>query len=124
MLLLGGTLDLITPPISEQLELLTSLGHHPTSRAVIVEGGSHFSPIRVEGQTGGGQADDLFQLGEELVGVQPLTVQRLFLNELLTFLRQVDADVPMGGSRHLRNGSIRWHRLNRTDAAAIVQDSQ
>lgn len=124
MLLLGGTLDLITPPISEQLALLTSLGHHPTSRAVIVEGASHFSPIRVEGQTGEEQGDDLFQLGEELVGVQPLTVQRLLIRELVGFLKEVDNDEPMGGSKHLRSDSVRWHRLNRGDAARLVNKNQ
>ena len=36
LLLMGGTLDLITPPLSEQLALL-SAGGHPASRAVIVE---------------------------------------------------------------------------------------
>ena len=70
LLLIGGTLDLITPPLNEQLDLLDALGSHPASRAVIVEGASHF-PIRVEDNRGG-QANDLFKLSEELVGVQPL----------------------------------------------------
>ena len=106
------------------MALLTSLGHHPTSRAVIVEGASHFSPIRVEGQTGEEQGDDLFQLGEELVGVQPLTVQRLLIRELVGFLKEVDDDEPMGGSKHLRSDSVRWHRLNRGDAARLVNKNQ
>ena len=40
----GGTLDLITPPLSEQVGLLRALPFHPDSRAVLVEGASHFSP--------------------------------------------------------------------------------
>ena len=124
LLLMGGTLDLITPPLSEQLALLSALGGHPASRAVIVEGASHFSPIRVEGQSGGGTGDDLFRLSEELVGVQPLEVQRLLSEELILFLEQVEAAEPMGASRHLRSGSIRWHRLNRRDASRLVRDNQ
>lgn len=124
LLLMGGTLDLITPPLSEQLALLSALGGHPASRAVIVEGASHFSPIRVEGQSAGGSGNDLFRLSEELVGVQPLEVQRLLSEELILFLQQVEAAEPMGSSRHLRSGSIRWHRLNRRDAARLVRENQ
>ena len=124
LLLMGGTLDLITPPLSEQLDLLDALGSHPASRAVIVEGASHFSPIRVEGQPGAANANDLFKLGEELVGVQPLLVQQLMMRELITFLRQVELSEPMGASEHLQTGSIRWHRLNRRDARELVERSQ
>ena len=124
MLLIGGTLDLITPPLNEQLDLLDALGSHPASRAVIVEGASHFSPIRVEGQPGAANANDLFRLSEELVGVQPLLVQQLMMTELITFLRQVERSEPMGASEHLQADSIRWHRLNRDDARGFVQQSQ
>ena len=124
LLLIGGTLDLITPPLNEQLDLLDALGSHPASRAVIVEGASHFSPIRVEGQPGAANANDLFKLSEELVGVQPLLVQQLMMTELITFLRQVERSEPMGASEHLQADSIRWHRLNRDDARGFVQQSQ
>ena len=83
-----------------------------------------FSPIRVEGQLGGGTGEDLFRLSEEFVGVQPLEVQRLLSEELILFLQQVESDEPMGISRHLRSGSIRWHRLNRQDADRLVRENQ
>ena len=103
----GGTLDLITPPINEQLELLLATAPKSGSAAVLVQGASHFSPIRVEskpkeskptvvadgrpqqGQSGG-KNNDLFQLGEELVGVQPLQVQALLGQEIVQFLERVD----------------------------------
>ena len=85
VLLVGGSLDLITPPISEQLSPFTQ-ATHPRSRLVLVEGASHFSPVRLSGQ---GEA--LFQLGDELVGIEPEQVQQLLLNltsEFLLSLRQ------------------------------------
>ena len=124
LMLMGGTLDLITPPLHEQLALLQALGEHPASRAVIVEGASHFSPIRVEGQSGSDQGDDLFQLGEELVGVQPLAVQQLLTQELITFLEQVESAQSMGPSQHFRTDAIRWHRLNRGDAGRLLRSIQ
>ncbi|MEB3264828.1 MAG: alpha/beta fold hydrolase [Synechococcus sp.] len=80
LLMVGGTLDLVTPPVGEQLGLFLPVGH-PRSRLVLVDGGSHFSPVRVTGQ-----GAVLFQLGEELVGVEPRRVQDLILRLSLDFL--------------------------------------
>ena len=46
VLMVGGSLDLITPPLEEQLQLFLPAGH-AHSRLVLVEGGSHFSPVRM-----------------------------------------------------------------------------
>ena len=83
VLLMGGSLDLITPPLSEQLRLFLPQGH-PRSRLVLLEGGSHFSPVRIRS---GNQA--LFQLGEELVGVDPGRMQALILSLSSDFLQGV-----------------------------------
>jgi predicted dienelactone hydrolase len=80
VLMVGGSLDLITPPVQEQLSLLSS-SRHPRSRLVLVDGGSHFSPVRLEGD---GEA--LFRLGEELVGEEPEQVQELLLRVTSEFL--------------------------------------
>ncbi len=80
VLMVGGSLDLVTPPVQEQLLLLAS-SVHPRSRLVLVDGGSHFSAVRL-------QADDqaLVRLGDELVGQEPLQVQSLLLQLTLEFL--------------------------------------
>ena len=98
----GGTLDLITPPLSEQLGLLRALPFHPDSRAVLVEG--IILPHPRGGQNGTGRGEDVFQLGEELVGVQPLQVQAQLELEISQFLLtlendQLSADIP-GGIEH------------------------
>jgi len=124
VLFTGGTLDLITPPQSEQLGLMLALASHPASRAVLVQGASHFSPVRVEGQAGGGRGEDLFQLGEELVGVQPLQVQTLLEQEISRFLVQLeqgsDVGLPSNGSEHLRVGNLHMHRLDQSGAARLL----
>lgn len=80
VMMVGGSLDLVTPPVQEQLTLLASSAH-PRSRLVLVDGASHFSPVRLQGDD---QA--LFRLGEELVGEQPERVQELLLQLTLEFL--------------------------------------
>ena len=125
----GGTLDLITPPQQEQLELLLATAPQPGSAAVLVEGASHFSPIRVEGQDGDGKGDDLFQLGEELVGVQPLQVQALLAEEIAAFLKRLETNAPSlspdaveSGHWHRQVGDLHLHRIEADAAARLIAD--
>ena len=122
LLIVGGTLDLITPPLDEQLPLLAGLAEHPYSRVVVVEGASHFSPIRVDGQGKASEGDDLFQLGEELVGVNPLSVQRVIAHEVIRFLDSLSSESPRNDAVHLMEASskTRWHRLGRRPALQLL----
>jgi len=83
VLLIGGSLDLITPPLSEQLSLFLPQAN-PRSRLVLLEGGSHFSPVRIRTDQRA-----VFQLGEELVGVDPGRMQALILSLSSDFLQGV-----------------------------------
>jgi len=113
VLLAGGTLDLITPPASEQLALLLTISSHPASRALLFEGGSHFSPIQVPSDPAPGAGQDLFRLGDELVGIKPQAVQRQLLVEITSFLEQVEKRERLEISAHLEIDGLRLHRLNR-----------
>lgn len=122
LLMVGGTLDLITPPLDEQLALLAGLAEHPASRVVVVEGASHFSPIRVDGQGKASEGDDIFRLGEELVGVNPLSVQRVIAHEVIRFLDSLNSTSPSNDAVHLMDASskTRWHRLGRRRAQQLL----
>ena len=101
LLLGGGSLDLVTPPLEEQLGLFPP-NANPRSRLVLVQGGSHFSPIHV---ADGNSA--LFRLGDELVGVAPLVVQELLLqltSEFLSGLASPDLPTPPLPQRLSRDG--------------------
>ena len=105
VLLVGGSLDLITPPLAEQLQLFLQEGR-AQSRLVLVEGGSHFSPVRIRR---GDQA--LFQLGEEFVGVEPLRVQALSLGLSSDFLEALPRGLP---PQQRQLGGVTAHVLNRS----------
>lgn len=81
VLMLGGSLDLITPPLSEQLRLFLP-DPNPRSRLVLLEGASHFSPVRMQSSS----EAPLFKFGEEWVGVDPTRVQNLILSLSSEFL--------------------------------------
>lgn len=129
-LLTGGTLDLITPPLSEQLELLLATAPDPRSRVVLVAGASHFSPIRVERHPSGTQDNDLFQLGEELVGVPPLQVQALLADEIIAFLEGLQPSAPHADTSsstdllHRQVGDLHVHRINAAGATLLLRESQ
>ena len=122
LLLVGGTLDLITPALDEQVALMVGLSQHPASRVVVVEGASHFSPIRVDGQESASQAGDVFRLGEELVGVNPLSVQRVIAFEVIGFLNSLSAGLSRQDAVHLKDSAsmTRWHRLERRRALELM----
>ncbi len=84
LLMVGGSLDLVTPPLDEQLALFLAV-RDPRSRLVLVQGASHFSPVRMT------QRDEaLLRLGRELVGADPLRVQGVLLDVTSAFLRSLE----------------------------------
>ena len=121
VLLVGGSLDLITPPLSEQLVLFGGQRNR-TSRLALIEGASHFSPVRVEGE-----GSDLFQLNGDLVGVDPRKVQALLLQLTAEFLLSLQRPLLLspqlrevdGVRAHVLNPwqARRWQRMLKTPAA-------
>jgi len=98
VLMVGGSLDLVTPPLEEQLRLFLPAGD-PRSRLVLVEGGSHFSPVRmVERQ------EAVLRLGQEWVGVDPATVQTLLLGLGSDFLHSLELPVTLPAQLRLQQG--------------------
>jgi predicted dienelactone hydrolase len=98
VLMAGGSLDLVTPPVEEQLGLFLPSGDR-RSLLVVVEGGSHFSPVRVAASE-----EALFRLGSDLVGVEPRTVQRLLLRITSDFLQSLDQPMRLPPQRLVQEG--------------------
>jgi predicted dienelactone hydrolase len=96
VLMIGGSLDLVTPPLEEQLRLFLPR-NDGRSRLVVVDGGSHFSPVRMSDPE-----EALFRLGDELVGVNPHSVQDLLVDLTTEFLGRVDEPTPLAPQRRFR----------------------
>ena len=107
-LTVGGSLDLITPPLAEQIGPFRQL-KDPRSRLVLVEGASHFSPVRLERET------PLLQLGDDLVGKDPRQVQEVLLEVHSLFLQGLEPGAsPAVGV--LRQGRVKAWILDRAAA--------
>ncbi|MEB3270969.1 MAG: alpha/beta fold hydrolase [Synechococcus sp.] len=117
VLMVGGSLDLVTPPLEEQLRLFLPAGN-PASRLVLLEGGSHFSPLRLVDQ---GEA--VLRLGRDLVGVDPGRAQNLLLALSLDFLQLVREPLALPAQLRSQEGirayvldgaaASRWQALSR-----------
>jgi predicted dienelactone hydrolase len=118
--LTGGTFDLVTPAISEQLGLLLALSSSPLSRVLLIEGASHFSPIRVKGQIYQSKGKDLFNLGESIVGYHPLSVQSLLAFEIINFLEKLEENKSIPSKINLTKGELKFHILDRNIIEKLV----
>ncbi|MCP9809215.1 alpha/beta hydrolase [Cyanobium sp. HWJ4-Hawea] len=98
VLMVGGSMDLVTPPVQEQLGLFIN-ARHPRSRLVLVEGGSHFSVVRVAKPE-----KALFRLGSEWVGSDPLKVQDLMLGVTTEFLQGFEYPFLLSPQRRVQAG--------------------
>jgi predicted dienelactone hydrolase len=102
LLMVGGSLDLVTPPLREQLDLFLP-GGDPGRRLALVQGGSHFSPVHLDPEDSA-----LFRLGDELVGVEPARVQESLLSLIYEFLRSLEQPLTVPAQRRTQNGVTTW----------------
>ena len=121
LFLTGGTFDLVTPTTSEQLGLLLSLSSSPLSRVLLIEGASHFSPIRVEGQMYQPEGKDLFNLGESIVGYHPLSVQSVLAFEIINFLEKLEENKSIPSQTNLIQGDLKFHILDKTIIEKLIK---
>jgi len=91
-LLIGGTYDLITPLMNEQFRVFYALDN-PLNRFLIIEGASHFSPIRINKSYE--KNNDLFKISESFIGSEPKLVQDLSTKFIVEFLKNIkDQKIP------------------------------
>ncbi len=91
-LLIGGTYDLITPLMNEQFKVFSAL-NNPSNRFLIIEGASHFSPIRINNSYK--ENNDVFKISESFIGSDPILVQNLSAKLIVKFLETIkNQEVP------------------------------
>ncbi len=91
-LLIGGTYDLITPLMNEQFRVFSAL-NNPSNRFLIIEGASHFSPIRINKNSI--ENHDIFKISKSFIGSDPILVQDLSTKFIVEFLKNIkDQKIP------------------------------
>ena len=108
-LLIGGTYDLITPLVNEQFEVFSAL-NNPLNKFLIIEGASHFSPIRINNINQNN--NDVFKISESLVGSNPIKVQELSTNIIVEFIQNIRDQKNLSVIRNQREMNLNFHVLD------------
>ena len=123
VLFIGGTFDLITPLISEQFNLFLSTTSNPINRFLIVEGGSHFSPIRInENFSEDIETNDVFKINNSFIGSNPYTFQDLSLKVIVEFLENMKKNEGVKIIRNQTNNNLDFHILDRINVKKIIKN--
>merc|ERR1711991_8214 len=80
------------PLMNEQFIVFSAL-NNPSNRFLIIEGASHFSPIRINNSYE--ENNDVFKISESFIGSNPILVQDLSAKFIVKFLENIkEPEVP------------------------------
>ena len=114
ILLIGGTYDLITPLISEQFKVFLSTYSNSFNRFLIIEGASHFSPIKINNSKSKNiRSDDIFKINESFIGSYPDHVQDLSVKVIIEFLNNIKEEKAINIFQNQKYKNLDFHILNR-----------
>ena len=114
VLLIGGTYDLITPLISEQSKVFLSTKFNPLNRFLIIEGASHFSPIRINKENSGDiEGNDIFKIRKPFIGSHPNSVQDLSLKVIVEFLENIKKEESIKIIKNQNENNLNYYILDR-----------
>ena len=108
-LLIGGTYDLITPLMNEQFRVFYALDN-PSNRFLIIEGASHFSPIRINKSYE--ENNDVFKINETFIGSEPILVQDLSKKFIVEFLKNIKEKKITNVVKNQRDLGLDFHLLD------------
>ena len=123
ILLIGGTYDLITPLLSEQFKVFLSAESNSNNRFLVVEGASHFSPIRVKSKNPTiDSGEDIFNINENFIGSYPFDFQNLSLDIIIQFLNSLETRKGLDIIKKQNAHNLKFHILGNDQIKEIMQN--
>jgi len=123
VLFIGGTYDLITPLMSEQFNLFFSTRPNPLNRFLIIEGASHFSPIRISNNDSEYlESTDIFKINKSFIGSNPYLVQNLSLKVIVEFLENLKNNEGIKIIKNQRESNLDFHILDRKTLKQVIKN--
>ena len=119
VLFIGGTFDLITPLINEQFKVFLST-NNSSNRFLIIEGASHFSPIRIDNDNS--EYKDIFKIRKPFIGSNPISVQDLSLKIAVEFINKVNKEKSLETITNQRELNLDYHILDRKTIKEISKN--
>ena len=122
VLFIGGTFDLITPLISEQFKVFFSTTSNPLNRFLIIEGASHFSPVKINDNSENLENNDIFRINKSFVGSNPDLVQNLSLKVMVKFLENLKNNESIKIIKNQRERNLDFHLLDRKTLIQVFKN--
>ncbi len=123
VLFIGGTYDLITPLISEQFNVFLSTNSNPLNRFLIIEGASHFSPIRINNENlENHESIDIFRVNKSFIGSNPNFVQNLSLKVIVEFLENLKNNESIEIIKNQKESNLDFHILDRKTLKQVLKN--
>jgi len=108
-LFIGGTYDLITPLMNEQFRVFAAL-NNPLNRFLIIEGASHFSPIKISNNYN--ENNDVFKINKSFIGSDPSLVQDLSSKFIIKFIKNIKEKKVPSIIKNQREMGLNFHLLD------------
>ena len=109
--------------ISEQFKVFLSTTSNPLNRFLIIEGSSHFSPIRINDNYSKNIGnDDIFKINKSFIGSNPNSVQNLSLKVILEFLENIENNESIKIIKNQTEDNLGFHILDRKTLKAIMKN--
>ena len=118
-LLIGGTYDLITPLMNEQFRVFSAL-NNPLNRFLIIEGASHFSPIRINDDYL--EKSDVFKINKSFIGSDPILVQNLSSKFIVKFMENIKEKKTPRVIKNQRKMGLDFHFLDLETIKEVSKD--
>tara|TARA_Y100000589_G_scaffold104700_1_gene99157 strand:- start:115 stop:921 length:807 start_codon:yes stop_codon:yes gene_type:complete len=120
ILFIGGTFDLITPLVDEQFKIFLANESNKLNRFVVIEGASHFSPIRIVNQNLSEiNSSDVFNIEENFIGINPYNFQNLTLKIVIKFLKNLEKSQGLKILQKQNMDNLNFHILGEKELKII-----
>ena len=96
--------------MNEQFRVFSSL-NNPSNRFLIIEGASHFSPIRINNSYEE-ENDNVFKISEYFIGSDPIFVQDLSAKFIVKFLENIKIQEVPTVIKNQRDLGLDFHLLD------------
>ena len=96
--------------MNEQFEVFSAL-NNPSNRFLIIEGASHFSPIRINNSYEE-ENNNVFKISEYFIGSDPILVQDLSAKFIVKFLENIKNQEVPPVIRNQRDLGLNFHLLD------------
>ena len=95
--------------MNEQFKVFSAL-NNPSNRFLIIEGASHFSPIRINKSYE--ENNDLFKISESFIGSNPILVQDLSSKIIVEFIKNINSQQNPTIIKNQRDLGLDFHLLD------------